>query len=171
MEVNLVFINKNGTLQFFKLPSAVTFIGRRQDCDMCIPLSVVSRRHCEVYTEFDKLMVRDLRSRNGTFVNGESIGEAQIKAGDILKVGPLKFVIQINGVPDNFDEFLPPPSERHAEPEPKAASESETQEADFEQVMEDISDIKSGQSQTMDIDSIFTNGLPGDDFDLDSNIV
>lgn len=164
MEVNLVFIDKNGTTQSFKLPSAVTFIGRRQDCDMCIPLSVVSRRHCEIYTEFDKLMVRDLKSRNGTFVNDEAIDEAPIKAGDVLRIGPLKFVIQINGVPDNFEEFLPPPEERHIAPEPATTSEEdETTEADFERVMEELSNGNAGQSQTMDIDNIFTNDFPDDD--------
>jgi pSer/pThr/pTyr-binding forkhead associated (FHA) protein len=170
MEVHLVFINKDGTTQPFKLPSAVTFIGRRRDCDMCIPLSVVSRRHCEIYTEFDKLMVRDLKSRNGTFVNDESIDEASLKAGDVLTIGPLKFVVQIDGAPNNFDEFLPPSFERQAEPEPKMSAEDETTEADFERVMEDISSDNAGQSQTMDIDNIFTNDFPEeDDFDLGAN--
>jgi len=167
MEVNLVFIDKNGTTQSFKLRSAVTFIGRRQDCDMCIPLSVVSRRHCEIYTEFDKLLVRDLKSRNGIFVNDESIDEATLKAGDVLKIGPLKFVVQINGVPDNFDAFLPPASEQPAETQATAPSQNETQEADMEVVMEDFADLNAGQSQTMDIDNIFTNDFPDeDDFNL-----
>lgn len=169
MEVNLVFINKNGTTQTYKLPSAVTFIGRRQDCDMCIPLSVVSRRHCELYTEFDKLMIRDLKSRNGTFVNDESIDEAALKAGDVLRIGPLKFVVQINGVPSNFDEFLPRPEERQVEPEAEIEipEENETTEADFERAMQEISNGNAGQSQTMDIDNIFTNDFPDeDDFDL-----
>jgi pSer/pThr/pTyr-binding forkhead associated (FHA) protein len=170
MAVNLVFINKNGTTQSFKLPSAVTFIGRRQDCDICIPLSVVSRRHCEIYSESDKVMIRDLKSRNGTLVNDESIGETQLKAGDVLKIGPLKFVIQINGVPDKFDEFLPKPA-RPAEVEAAAPPQNKTQEADFDQVMEDLANGNAGQSQTMDIDNVFKNDLPGDDdFDLNSNM-
>ena len=164
MEVHLVFINKDGTAQPFKLPSAVTCIGRRQDCDMCIPLSLVSRRHCEIYTEFDKLMIRDLKSRNGTFVNGESIDEAALKAGDVLGIGPLKFVVQINGVPNNFEAFLPPSEERQIEPEPLTATEEdETSEADFERTMEELAESNSGQSQTMDIDNIFTSDFPDDD--------
>ena len=167
MEVNLVFINKDGTIQSFKLPSAVTFIGRRQDCDMSIPLSVVSRRHCEIYTEFDTLMVRDLKSRNGTFVNDESVDESQLNAGDVLKIGPLMFVIQIDGVPDNFDEFATQRTDREA----IAPSQDETQEADFEDVMEEFSNDNAGQSQTMGIDDVFKSDLLGDDdFDLDSDL-
>lgn len=184
MEVHLVFINKDGTTQPFRLPSAVTFIGRRQDCDMCIPLSVVSRRHCEIYSEFDKVMVRDLKSRNGILVNDKSIDETQLKAGDVLSIGPLKFVIQIDGVPDDLSEFLPTPSEQPAEPQVAAPTEEETeeaqmiipeqdetQEADFEQTMEELSDINAGQSQTMDLDDAFTNDfLSDDDLDLDSEL-
>ncbi|MEN8128266.1 MAG: FHA domain-containing protein [Planctomycetota bacterium] len=171
MEVNLVFINKDGTTQSFKLPSAVTFIGRRQDCDMCIPLSVVSRRHCEIYSEFDKLMVRDLKSRNGTFVNDESVDETQLKAGDALKIGPIRFVVQINGVPNDFAEFIPQTADQLVEHQGTAPSQDETQEADFDAILGDLSADNAGQSQTMDIDNIFTNDFLGDnDFDIDSDL-
>lgn len=171
MTINLVFIRKDGTTQSFPMPSAVTFIGRRQDCDMCIPLSVVSRRHCQVYTEYGKIMVRDLKSRNGTFVNDESVDETQIKAGDVLKIGPVKFVVQVDGVPEQFDEFLPSQTEKIEPQSAVAQNQEETQEADFEQLMEGIPNGNAGQSQTMDIDDIFTNDFLGDDnFDLDSEL-
>ena len=173
MEVNLVFVAKNGTTQTFPLPSAVTFLGRRQDCDMCIPLPVVSRRHCEIYTEFGKLHVRDLKSNNGTYVNEESIEEIQLNAGDILRVGPVKFVIQIDGIPDNFDKFLTHTEQGTAPPAATASHDDETQEAELEEIIpEDQISTNSGQSQTMDIDSIFNNGLSDDDnFDLGSDLL
>ena len=171
MEVKLVFVKKDRTTQSFPLPSAVTFIGRRQDCDLCIPLSVVSRRHCEIYSEFGRFMVRDLKSRNGTFVNGDSIDEAQIKAGDTLRVGPIHFIVQIDGVPDNFDKFLLPAAEQPAERQATAPSQDETQEADFDDIVGGLSADNAGQSQTMDLDDVFTNDFLGDDdFDLDSDI-
>jgi pSer/pThr/pTyr-binding forkhead associated (FHA) protein len=171
MEVNLVFIKKDGTTQSFKLPSAVTFIGRRQDCDLCIPLSVVSRRHCEIYSEFGKVSVRDLKSRNGIHLNGKPIQESQVKASDILDIGPVKFIFQIDGVPENFDEYLPAPSERAAKSEPVAADQDETQEANFEDIMGNLENGSAGQSQTMDIDDAFGNNFMGDDdFDLDSGL-
>lgn len=172
MEVNLVFVMKNGTTQAFPLPSAVTFIGRRQDCDMCIPLSVVSRRHCEVFTEFNSVHVRDLKSRNGTFVNDESIGETQLKAGDTLRIGPVTFVVQIDGVPESFDEYLPTPAEDEAGPAFDAPSQEETQEATIEEIIEEMPDATGGQSQTMDMDSVFKDDiLDDDDFDLGSDLL
>jgi len=170
VEVNLVFIKKDGTTQSFSLPSAVTFIGRRQDCDMCIPLSVVSRRHCEIYIEYNKVAVRDLKSRNGTFVNGESIEDTQLKAGDALTIGQVKFIVQIDGIPDNFDKYLPSEDEP-ATQGPTAASQDETQEADFEDIIKELSNGNAEENKTMDIGNPFKGGFLGDDdFDLDSDL-
>ena len=171
MKVNLVFIKKDGTTQSFKLPSAVVFIGRRQDCDLCIPLSMVSRRHCEIYCEFGKVMVRDLKSRNGTLVNGESIADVQVNAGDTLKIGPVNFIFQIDGVPSGFDEHQPPATEQQVQSEPTTAAQDETQEADFDQILHGLENGNAGQSQTMDIDDAFGNNfLSNDDFDLESDL-
>jgi pSer/pThr/pTyr-binding forkhead associated (FHA) protein len=60
----------------------------------------VSKRHCQLNCDQGVLRIRDLGSRNGTYLNGERIdGEAEIKAGDRVKIGPLTFVCQIEGQP------------------------------------------------------------------------
>lgn len=105
MNVSLVLLKKDGTTKTFKLPCAVTSIGRRQDCDFCLPLSMVSRRHCEISVSKDQVWVRDLGSRNGTFINGQRIDETRAKAGDILQVGPVSFVLQVDGVPSDFSSY------------------------------------------------------------------
>lgn len=164
MQVNLVFLKKDGTTSSFQLPSTVTFIGRRQDCDFCIPLMVVSRRHCEISQDFGKITVRDLRSRNGTLVNGQPIEETQAKAGDSLKIGPVEFVFQVDGTPSSFEEYLPAketPAEAAVAEETTAAKE--TTEDNFDKAMEDFSDIDLGKSQTE-----LAGDLP-DDFDFDED--
>lgn len=105
MNVSLVLLKKDGSTKAFTLPSTVTSIGRRQDCDFCLPLSMVSRRHCEISLARDQIHVRDLGSRNGTLLNGQRIEESRAKAGDILQVGPVSFVIQVDGLPKNFDSY------------------------------------------------------------------
>ncbi|MCI0498176.1 MAG: FHA domain-containing protein [Planctomycetales bacterium] len=170
MQVNLVFVKKDGTLQSFKLPSDVTFIGRRQDCDLCIPLSMVSRRHCEIYTDQGNLMVRDLHSRNGISVNGQSVEEARIKAGDVLKIGPIMFIFQIDGVPANFDEYLPRQKEK-VPPPAAPARQDRSSEAEFEEVMEGLPNGIAGQSQTMDLGDVLSEDIFADNgFDLDSDL-
>jgi pSer/pThr/pTyr-binding forkhead associated (FHA) protein len=99
MDVNLVLYKKNGASKSFHLPSSVTVIGRKQECDLCIPLMVVSRRHCEINQDQDNLKIRDMGSRNGTYVNGQRVEEAEVSPGDKIQIGPLTFAVQINGMP------------------------------------------------------------------------
>jgi pSer/pThr/pTyr-binding forkhead associated (FHA) protein len=111
MDVNLVLFKKSGKSKAFSLPSSVTVVGRRQDCDLCIPLMIVSKRHCELNLDRGGLRLRDLDSRNGTFLNGNRVtDEAEISAGDKIQIGPLNFVAQIDGSPENISEdFLKEP--------------------------------------------------------------
>lgn len=69
-------------------------IGRAEECDVR-PLSEdVSRRHCEVIVGPADVWVADLGSRNGTFVNGQRIGEKiKVVDGDILRVGSLELKV------------------------------------------------------------------------------
>jgi predicted component of type VI protein secretion system len=71
-----------------KLTENVTSLGRHDDCVIRIRSAQVSRRHCELYEVGDQLMLRDLGSSNGTFVNGKRVtGEHPLKHGDELTVG------------------------------------------------------------------------------------
>jgi len=105
MDINLILFKKNGSQKAFALPSNVTVIGRRRDCDLRIPLLPVSRRHCQLTLNNETLTIRDLGSRNGTYLNGKRIDEATIQPGDYIKIGPLTFALQINGQPK---EIVPP---------------------------------------------------------------
>jgi pSer/pThr/pTyr-binding forkhead associated (FHA) protein len=99
MDVSLVLFKKDGSQKTFSLPSAITVIGRRHDCDLCIPLMVVSRRHCQLNYNNEALKIRDLGSRAGTFLNGKPIDETTVRAGDYITIGPLTFLLQIDGEP------------------------------------------------------------------------
>jgi pSer/pThr/pTyr-binding forkhead associated (FHA) protein len=119
MDVNLVLFKKNGTQKGFALPSQVTVIGRRRDCDLYIPLMAVSRKHCQLIQNQDSLKVRDLGSRNGTYLNGERVEEATAKPGDYVQIGPLTFLIQIDGKPQ---KIAPPTPDQEKQPTPKKAA-------------------------------------------------
>jgi hypothetical protein len=67
-------------------------IGRALDCDVILGCGFVSRHHCEIVVESDKVLVRDLGSKHGTFVNRRRItGSRQLKSGDIINLG-LRFL-------------------------------------------------------------------------------
>ena len=104
MDVNLILFKKNGSQKVFPLPKDTTIIGRRHDCDLCIPLESVSKRHCQLNYNKKELKILDLGSRNGTKLNGKRIDETVIQAGDSIKTGPLTFVLQIDGQPQTIAE-------------------------------------------------------------------
>ena len=64
-------------------------IGRDANCQLPLVYPTVSRRHCEVWAEDDKVYVRDLSSVNGTFVNSSRVRKQQLQPGDVLQIGPL----------------------------------------------------------------------------------
>jgi pSer/pThr/pTyr-binding forkhead associated (FHA) protein len=118
MDVNLVLFKKGGSQKSFSLQDSITVIGRRHDCDLCIPLKTVSRKHCQLHQDKETLKIRDLGSRSGTFLNGKRIDEAAVKAGDYIKIGPLTFGLQIDGQPENI---IPPKPAKPKAAKPKPA--------------------------------------------------
>lgn len=98
MNVVLVMF-KDGERREFPVKEGGVTVGRRQDCHLRVPTRDVSRRHCELVVAKGSVAVRDLGSSNGTFVNGKRVAETTLKAGDRLKIGPVTFIVQINGKP------------------------------------------------------------------------
>jgi pSer/pThr/pTyr-binding forkhead associated (FHA) protein len=83
-----------------KLNDNVTSLGRHDDCVIRIKSSQVSRRHCELFEVGGQLMLRDLGSSNGTYVNGKRVaGEQPVKHGDELTVGAVTFRVAKLGQP------------------------------------------------------------------------
>ena len=61
----------------------------------------MSRRHCEIGPgeKRSELVVRDLGSSNGTYVNGKRVAETKLEPGDRLSIGPVTFIVRIDGQP------------------------------------------------------------------------
>lgn len=71
-------------------------IGRAEECDLRPLSEEVSRKHCAIIQKDDILWAKDLRSRNGTFVNGLRISEPkQLADGDLVRVGSLELKVSI----------------------------------------------------------------------------
>ncbi|MBN1654644.1 MAG: FHA domain-containing protein [Deltaproteobacteria bacterium] len=66
---------------------AEIIIGRSSDLDMVLVEDMVSRRHAKLYVNGDQIVVQDLGSTNGTFVNGERIKRARLSEGDRILIG------------------------------------------------------------------------------------
>jgi pSer/pThr/pTyr-binding forkhead associated (FHA) protein len=70
-------------------------IGRASECTLRAGSSAISRRHCAIVRKDDAWLVRDLGSRNGTFLNDTAVQEpTALKVGDEIRVGPLHFRVE-----------------------------------------------------------------------------
>lgn len=112
MEVRLLVSHPTAETKQIRL-GAETLIGRSTECNMRIASGQVSRRHCLIQVAGASVTVRDLKSANGTRLNGLTIApevNVPIAPGSTLVVGPLKFVVQFAPPRDKGDEdteFLP----------------------------------------------------------------
>jgi len=76
--------------QMYRIPEGSSVIGRGQHADLRIAEEGVSRRHASVRREGGAVLVDDLGSVNGTYVNGERIGQGRaLEEGDKIQVGPM----------------------------------------------------------------------------------
>ncbi len=60
------------------LQGGENFVGRSHDCGIVIPEATVSRRHASIRVYDDAFSIRDLDSKNGTYVNGRRLGRAPL---------------------------------------------------------------------------------------------
>lgn len=80
----------------FPLQSSAV-IGRQSECEISIPSEEVSRRHAELRVTPDGVMVEDLGSSNGTYVNDRRVTRQLMKAGDELRLDTIRFLLLAPG--------------------------------------------------------------------------
>ncbi len=71
----------------FNLTRPQIIIGRSSKADIQIDQEAVSRNHCKIINTGNAIMLRDMGSTNGTYVNDEMIDEYVLRDGDFIKVG------------------------------------------------------------------------------------
>jgi pSer/pThr/pTyr-binding forkhead associated (FHA) protein len=90
MDAKLVVVGGNARPAEIKLNLPVT-IGRGRKASLMLPHPHISREHCEIFEVNGQLVVRDLESMNGTFVNNERVRESILAPGAVLTLGPITF--------------------------------------------------------------------------------
>ena len=108
----------------FPIEGLVT-VGRDDSCDITVPIAHLSRRHASISVTAHGLLVKDLDSTNGTFLNGGRITEACAKPGDKLKFDVVNFTVvgEVLSADENADQTVVRATHRVASvrPPPKAA--------------------------------------------------
>lgn len=91
--------------------AAPAILGRNEKATLCLNDPWISRMHCELLEREGQLVVRDLESRHGVFVNGERVPQAELHPGDVLHLGVSRFRVEfvaapVEPAPDNVKESV-----------------------------------------------------------------
>ncbi|WP_075184656.1 FHA domain-containing protein [Teredinibacter haidensis] len=91
----------------------VAILGRAKECDISLGIAHLSRKHARLKESERGLLVEDLKSANGTFVNGQRIEKAVLKPGDQVRFDTLSF--QVSGPQPDLESTTVRPVLRVAE--------------------------------------------------------
>ena len=89
----LVWVDAEGVAEERPLAAGSIVIGRGSGCDVVLADSGVSREHARIEVDGGTVTIHDLKSRNGTWVNGELKESATLQPGDEIAVGRLTLVL------------------------------------------------------------------------------
>jgi serine/threonine protein kinase len=82
---------------------APLLLGRSRHAETRLEDPGVSRVHCEIELEDGQVVVTDLDSAGGTFVNGQRITESVLRPGDVLRIGESQMRLHATGVETSED--------------------------------------------------------------------
>lgn len=124
MQAFLIRVTEDGKAQPVPLTHDRTLVGRLDDCQIRVRSGKISRHHCEITKAGSTLTLKDLGSSNGTYLNQEQVEESKLSAGDLISLGSLVFLVQIDGQPEDiepellYEDGIP----EKVEPEPQYAA-------------------------------------------------
>src|SRR5688572_28325954 len=93
----LIFTSASANGRVFEIVVERTTVGRGSHNTLCISDPSLSREHCEILAYGPEIIVRDLGSRNGTFIDGRRLtGEqCQLKHGHVVTFGEVEARLEI----------------------------------------------------------------------------
>ncbi len=92
----LICISGNQKGAAVPLEADTVSIGRDPSSGLLLDDGFVSRRHCVIHREGDRLTLVDLDSRNGTFLNGIPVKSRSLQHGDQIRLGGSTFLVLLN---------------------------------------------------------------------------
>ena len=93
--MHLRYVNKLGIPKDIELTGEPLSIGRSREADIPLLDDKVSRVHCGIRLSDGEFYLKDLKSRNGVFINGQRVEDtAKLKVGDRIQIGSTVFVLE-----------------------------------------------------------------------------
>jgi pilus assembly protein CpaF len=160
--ITMVLTEKGGQPESKKFQTDEITIGRLAGNDIVLAKNNISKKHIKIVNQDGKMVVIDLKSTNGTYVNGKRIdGPYELKEGDKVYIG--NYVIDIEQPGAESEDMPPPPPAEEAAPAKKG-------EPGVESAQWDVEDVAVGEGDDEwddDWDAAHGKESKGDDFDLD----
>ena len=95
--MQLRYIDYDGKNVALHLAGGQVTIGRSTEADIVVSDDQASRQHAAIRPWDEDYVIRDLGSRNGTFVNGQKVDVAVLSPGDMIRVGEKEIVFEEKG--------------------------------------------------------------------------
>ncbi len=93
--------------QRHELHKDTMIFGRHPECDLVLEVGAVSRQHARIVRTGHEFRLEDLKSRNGTFLNGRSIAESTVlQDGDLIRMCDLEFSFHLDQVQQLYDSSV-----------------------------------------------------------------
>lgn len=111
----LVYINirdPRGKIKTFPVQETPVKIGRNRNADITVADGLCSNFHIILYVKEDALYIEDLKSKNGTILNGVKIFQQRVYAGDVIRIGKSKLEVDTVQTPPSTLEKLTPAASR-----------------------------------------------------------
>ncbi|HEX4383678.1 MAG TPA: ATPase, T2SS/T4P/T4SS family [Myxococcales bacterium] len=130
MPFSVILTEKGGATQRLDFDSEEITIGRVDENDICLPKGNISKKHTKIVVKDGKIIVLDLKSTNGTYVNGKKLAGPQvITPTDKVYIGD--FILNVEppeAVEDLPAEEAEAPLEDTADPAPYEGEETRREE-------------------------------------------
>ncbi len=127
----------------YEIEKTEIVIGRTDENDIPIDHRSVSRHHAKIVVNQRSYRIMDLKSANGTLVNGEEYAQTELKRGDLIELGHVKFRFLPPGATYDFNTeevaalrlagngALPPAAQSRIQPPPMARETVQTSDRDL----------------------------------------
>jgi EAL domain-containing protein (putative c-di-GMP-specific phosphodiesterase class I) len=100
-------LSEGGKLRRVRINVLPFRVGRRQGLELVLPAESVSKQHAEIYGRGEELRLKDLGSRNGSFVNRVQVEDSALVEGDIVHFADFEFRVGRSDLSDSKPESGP----------------------------------------------------------------
>jgi predicted Ser/Thr protein kinase len=103
-EVPVVYLVPSGSRKVIEVLAGCATVGRAVNCDIIIRAGDVSKQHCQIRVDEEGVVVEDLGSANGTFVNDMQVNVSRLRNRDLLRIAEHEFVVRFADEDGDTDE-------------------------------------------------------------------